>query len=218
MEQQHGEFSFPVDRHTCTTHTHTHTHRHTFMSTTADSAEQSSFPVTKALEVWKQLLQSFCCLSQTHTSTPCTSSSFLSPVPPSSLFCSHSNSTHLLDFWDFHWKQYCQSSCIKCKFPAAQTVYTFRPCQDDKLLSFSQTTENVCGPLPPSPQSLSVCLHPSLTYRRMHILSFKHTPLLPSHTVYCSSHAWSNIHGDSLSYIRLLLAVLFCLCNLPLYK
>lgn len=39
-----------------------HTNAH--VNKTADSAERSSFPVTKALEVWKRLRQSFCCLSR----------------------------------------------------------------------------------------------------------------------------------------------------------
>lgn len=60
-----------------------HTHTHTCVSKTADSAEQSSFPVTKALEVWKQLQQSFCCLSRTHTSAPSPSSP---PSPPTPFF------------------------------------------------------------------------------------------------------------------------------------
>lgn len=80
MEQQHRSF------HSLWTGTHvpeTHTHTHTCVSKTADSAEQSSFPVTKALEVWKQLQQSFCCLSQTHTSAPSPSSP---PSPPTPFF------------------------------------------------------------------------------------------------------------------------------------
>lgn len=67
MEQQHGEFLFPKDRHT-------YTHTLHAWAKTADGAEWSSFPVTKALEVWKQLQQSFCCFSQAHTSSSSSSS------------------------------------------------------------------------------------------------------------------------------------------------
>lgn len=80
------------------------------------------------------------------------------------------------------------------------------------MLLFSQNTEDVAS-------------FSSTAVSQWHTHSW--TSLLRSNTPrcspYCSLHAWSNTHKESVSYIHLLLTFLslfffFCLCNLSLYK
>lgn len=77
--------------------------------------------------------------------------------------------------------------------------------------SLSTKPRNVCNPLPPSPPSLSVCLHPSLTYRLMHILA---API-----------SYALAHTAEQVYTAIQRAIFVCslqcflhLCNSPLYK
>lgn len=89
MEEQHGEFSFPVDRHTCTTHTHAWVKLLTVLNRAASLSLKplkcgSSSSSPSAVQVKR---------TPPLPPTPLLFFS-LSPVPPDSLFCSHTNSMH----------------------------------------------------------------------------------------------------------------------------
>lgn len=75
-----------------------HAHTHARVNRSADTADFSSFPVTKALEVWKQLQQSFCYSRQNphlHFPHPSSSSSSCSSSSSSSSLSSFLSS-HLI--------------------------------------------------------------------------------------------------------------------------
>lgn len=110
-------------------------------------------------------------------------------------------------------------TCTKCKFfPTAPNSLRCSS-RAASMINCSFSPNHSERVRPPASFPLNGCLSATTSlWHKDSCASFFLSNPLPSH----SSHAWSNIHGDSPSYIRLLLAVVFffffCLCNPSLYK